>query len=88
MSLRRRYSLDTAVLVRRSFPMISERGRRITYIESILELRRQEEKRLQSIISSKRSIPESKARAQECLARLLNEMKVEADELEALRLDL
>jgi hypothetical protein len=26
--------------------MISERGRRITYIEGILELRRQEEKRL------------------------------------------
>ena len=68
--------------------MISERGRRITYIESILELRRQEEKRLQSIINSKRSTPESKARAQGCLERLLNEMKVEADELEALKLEL
>jgi hypothetical protein len=68
--------------------MISERGRRISYIESILELRKQEEKRLQSIISSKRSIPESKYRANEDLARLLKEMKVEADELEALKLEL
>jgi hypothetical protein len=68
--------------------MISERGRRISYIESILELRRQEEKRLQNIISSKRSIPENQARANEYLARLLKEMKAEADELEALKLGL
>jgi hypothetical protein len=68
--------------------MLSERGRRITYIESLLELRKQEEKRLQNIISSKRSIPESRARANEYLARLLREMKVEADELEALKLGL
>ena len=68
--------------------MISERGRRITYIEGILELRRQEAKRLQNILGSKRSTPESKSRANEYLARLVEEIKVESDELEALKLGL
>jgi len=68
--------------------MISERGRRTIYIESILALRKQEEKRLQSIIRSKRSAPESKTAANEYLARLLKEMQVEAEELEALELGL
>ena len=64
--------------------MLSDRARRIAYLEKLIALRKQEEKRLMDIIESDASLAK-KTRARGYLAQLLEEMKVEFDEILALK---
>ncbi len=63
--------------------MLSNRARRIAYLEKLIQVRRQEKKRLMGIIESVDSM-EKKLRTRGYLAQIENEIEAELSEIEAL----
>ena len=63
--------------------MLSNRARRIAYLEKLISLRRQEKKRLMGILGKDDSL-EKKARTRGYLTRIEAEIEAELSEIEAL----
>jgi hypothetical protein len=64
--------------------MLSNRARRIAYLEKLIKLRRQEKKRLTDILEGNDS-PSKKVRTRGYLAQIETEITAELSEIEALK---